>query len=739
MYAEVCLPFFIDRTFTYLVPKDYVEKLVIGSIVSIKFKNNICNGIVVSLSNTVLFKGKLNSILAIDSKNNVPMELWKTLVWMEQYYITPIGKIAQLALSWLFKKRINQPRYIKSLELDTNSNPLSFYTSSIDSFTHNQKKLINLLISDYPKPISLVLLKSKIKSIYSIKKILLDKKYLIESMNIEKDNNVINIRKNIDSIELTKTQNIIYNKIKDTKNNLWKPHLIQGIPGCGKTEIYLKLTDFIFKQKKSCLILVPEIALSSEIFDRFQIYFGGKVLTWHSKASESYKRSVWDKINSKKPYIIIGARSAVFTPLNNLGLIVIDEEQDSSYKESERQPTYNARNIAIIRSKFSNSTVVLGSATPSLDTYYNAVMGKYYMYKINERYGASILPSIELINMNKDQNSFINKPIFSNYLIKEINDKLNCKEQILILHNRRGFSALRDSQNKDEILKCKNCDVILTFHKNNNELICHHCYIKTPISSINNYSENTSLQQVGFGTEQLEDMLKILFPNKKTLRMDADSAKSIKKQKEILTIFKNGKANILLGTQMIAKGLDFKNITLVVVINSDIGLMIPDFKSHEKVFQLIYQVVGRAGRSEKKGKAIIQTYQPDSNTIQMATNYDLEKFYNLQLDTRKSLNYPPFVRLIRLVFKGKNESHCKLSADKIFRLLKIKFNNIIIGPLPCPIIKLSNNYRYHIILKVPHSQIRVVLKSIKNLKIQKKSLVYKGISLLIDIDSESVL
>ena len=739
MYAEVCLPFFIDRTFTYLVPTERAEKIVVGSIVSIKFKNNICNGIVVSFSNTVLFKGKLNLILAIDSKNNVPMELWKTLVWMEQYYITPIGKIAQLALSWLFKKTKQKPRYIKSLSLNTNSNTLSFYKKSIDLFTPNQKKLIDLLITDFPEPISLVLLKSKIKSIYSIKKILLDKKYLVELNNLEKDINVINIRKNIDSLELTKVQNTIYRKIKNTKINEWKPHLIQGIPGSGKTEIYLKLTDFFFKQQKSCLILVPEIALSSEIFDRFQIYFGSKVLTWHSKASEAYKRSVWDKINSKNPYIIIGARSAVFTPLNNLGLIIIDEEHDSSYKESERQPTYNARNIAIIRSKFSNSTVVLGSATPSLDSYYNAIMGKYYMYKINERYGASILPSIELINMNNDKNSFINKPIFSNYLIKEINDKLNCDEQILILHNRRGFSALKDIQNEDKILKCKNCDVILTFHKKNNELICHHCYTKTPISSINNYSESTNLQQVGFGTEQLEDMLKTLFPNKKILRMDADSANTIKKQKEILAVFKSGKANILLGTQMIAKGLDFKNITLVVVINADIGLMIPDFKSHEKVFQLIYQVVGRAGRSEKKGKAIIQTYQPDSNTIQMATNYDLEKFYNLQLDTRKSLNYPPFVRLIRLVFKGKNESYCKFSADKIFRLLQKKFNNIMIGPLPCPIIRLSNNYRYHIILKAPHSQFKVVLKSIKNLKIQKKSLVYKGISLLIDIDSDSVL
>ena len=739
MYAEVCLPFFINRTFTYSVPKDYVDKLLIGSIVSIKFKNKLCIGIIVSFSDSVSFKGKLNKILSIDSNNHIPLELWKTLTWMEQYYITPIGKIVHLALSWIFKKRIIKPRYIKSIALNTESNSLSFYKKSTNSFTANQNKIINFLIDTHPEPVPLIKLKSNIKSIYSTKKTLIEKNYLIELETAENDLPIIEASKSISSIKLTNIQNKIYEQIKKTTFDKWKPHLIHGVPGSGKTEIYLKLTDYFFNKKKSCLILVPEIALSSQIFNRFQNYFGNKVFTWHSQANDKYKRSVWREINSKKPYIIIGARSAIFMPLNNLGLIIIDEEHDSSYKESERQPTYNARNIAIVRSKFSKATVVLGSATPSLDTYYNAVTGKYHLYKINNRYGKSILPSIELINMNKDQNSFINKPILSDYLINEMNTKLNKGEQILILHNRRGFSAIKDSNNKDEILKCKNCDVILTYHKRNKELICHHCYVKTPIATIGSFSGDASLLQVGFGTEQLEDLLKILFINKQILRMDADSANSIKKQKKILNIFKNGDADILLGTQMIAKGLDFKNITLVVVINSDIGLMIPDFKSHEKVFQLIYQVVGRAGRSEKKGKAIIQTYNPNSQTIQMATNYDLEKFYNLQLDARKSLNYPPFVRLIRFIFKGQNEEHCKFSAEKIYSFLKTKFNNFLIGPFPCPIIKLSNNFRYHIILKVPHTNFKIVLNSIKNFKKQKKLLVSKSVNLLIDIDSESVL
>ena len=660
MYAQICFPFFINKTFTYKVPNQLVNDLQSGDLVEVKFKHKLCKGFVASLSSTISFKGQLNSILSIDDTNQIPHDLWQTLLWMSNYYVTPIGKITQTTLSWAFK----------------------------DNTIKN-------------KPI------------------------------IDNDNST-----SIDSLILTSTQNHVYDQINSCFLKDQKPQFLYGVPGSGKTEIYLKLTEDFLLKNKSCLILIPEIALSSQIFLRFKKYFGEKVLLWHSQATDSYKKKVLNKLTKNSPYIIIGARSALFTPLNNLGLIVVDEEHDASYKETERQPCYNARDLAIIRAKYSNSLVLLGSATPSLETYYNSiVLNKYHLHKINERYGDAKLPRVKIIDMNQNKKIQSDQKLLSKYLINKINTVLKKDEQILILHNRRGFSSIKICTKSDEILKCEHCDVILTFHARLNQLICHHCNQKY---SFDQYTQQ-DMSFLGYGTEQLESILNQLFPEAGVLRMDSDSARSMKKQKDILNKFKNKEYNILLGTQMIAKGLDFSNITLVAVINAELGMLIPDFRSHEKTFQLLYQVIGRSGRSHKIGQAIIQTHQPDNTLIQMVTNYQSKKFYNLNLESRQSLGYPPFVRLVRLLFHSKNINQCIDSANKIYNLLKIDFSENIIGPLPCPIERLSNRSRYHILLKIKPEKLKSSLKKIRIIQDNKESLLSKNVKLLIDVDSISVL
>ena len=661
MYAQVCFPFFINKTFTYNVPELLRSNIRPGSLVEVKFKNKPCKGFVVALSQKITFKGHLNDVLDIDSTKSISDELWQTLIWMSEYYVTPIGKITQTVLSWAFKN----PKTLKS-------------NSLLNKYKHT----------------------------------------------------------NIYNLVLSPLQNTIYKQINKLFVDSYKPHFLYGVPGSGKTELYLQLTNDFLSQNKSCLILTPEIILSSQIFQRFQNYFGDKVLLWHSQASDAYKRKALQKINEDSAYVVVGARSALFTPLYNLGLIIVDEEHDSSYKESERQPCYNARDLAIIRGKYSKSLVVLGSATPSLETYYNSmVIDKYYMHELPERYGNSVLPKIKIVNMTQNHQKQLNQHILSSDLIQTMHQTLDRGEQILILHNRRGFSSIAFSNESDDVLKCHDCDIVLTFHAHLNQLICHHCHQK---HSFDKYT-NKDIKFLGYGTEQLELILNETFPNVGILRLDVDSAKSMSKQKTILNQFKNKECSILLGTQMIAKGLDFNNVTLVAIVNTDLGMLIPDFKSHEKMFQLIYQVIGRSGRSNKMGKAIIQTYQPDNHIIQMATTYDSKKFYNLTLNNRHALHYPPFVRLIRILVQSKTVQDCINSSNNIYNILKSDLEQFIIGPLPCPIEKLSNQTRYHILIKTPHKKLKFVLNKIKRMQDKKDELIHKNVKLLIDVDSNSIL
>ncbi len=737
MYSEICLPISLNKTFAYKVPEHLMKKLDVGTLVFVPFKNKKCNGFVVSISKKSSYSGKHNYILDIDHSTKIPLELWQTIKWMSNYYITPIGKVTQLAFSRAFNKKKYKSKKLKYLQLNNQIHSRGYFNKNINKYSINQQKLIKYFLESDSKPIPLNLIKSEIPNIYSIYKSLVKNQILIESFDYQKIEKKNDIR-NFDNLHLTKKQQKIFYQIFENYKISNKPNFIHGVTGSGKTEIYIKSVQKIFKLGQSCLILVPEIMLSSQIFIRFYDYFGSNVLLWHSQASDKTKRDNWDKVNSSIPYIVVGARSAIFAPLFNLGLIIIDEEHDSSYKESDRQPCFNARDLSIMRSKFSNCLIILGSATPSIETYFNSIKNKFHYLELDERYGNATLPAVELIDLNTEQNNnAFDKPLFSKRVLKAIKNTLSKKEQVLILHNRRGYSAIKVYGESDQILKCNSCDIILTYHAQKNRLVCHNC---GQFISYNSLDFTKNIKYLGFGTEQIEFTLKEYFPDFSILRMDADSAKSINKQNKILNSFINEEAQILLGTQMIAKGLDIKNITLAIVINADLGTLVPDFKSHERTFQLISQVIGRSGRNDKKGKALIQTYNKNNPIIKMATNYESKKFYNLQLDSRKALNYPPFARLIRIIFQSKKEKLCISYSQKIYNIIKLELKQNLLGPFPCPIEKLSNYYRYHIIIKVPltamNSSINQLHKIFNNKIIQNSK---KYIKILIDVDSNSVL
>jgi len=735
MYAEICLPILLNKTFTYKVPRHLIQSIKDGSCVTVSFNNKKCNGFVVSLSNKKLFNGKLNSIISINDNTDIPSELWKTLLWISNYYISPIGKVTQLALSWAFKKSNNSIRSIIGLSLNTKEFPISYFKSNIGQFSEKQKLLIQELINHHPNFVPLSKLKQNIPSIYNIYKNSIFKNLLIEK------NIVSNIKEapkieDLNLIKLTPKQKVVYDNILNCFRQSNKPNVLHGVTGSGKTEIYLKIANHVYKKKKSCIILVPEIMLSSQIYKRFYQYFGSKVLLWHSQTTSKTKNDIWSKINKDNPYIVIGARSAIFAPVRNIGLIIVDEEHDASYKETERQPCYNARDISIIRSKFSKCMVILGSATPSLETYFNSISNKYNYHQINERYGNSVIPEVDLINLKKDNIDY-NMPHLNQLTIEAINSTIDKGGQVLILHNRRGYSAIKICGKSDKVIKCEQCDIILTYHASKNKLLCHSCSKSYEYESLNFKKD---VKYLGYGTENIHYYLQEQFPNLSILRMDADSANSINKQNKILNKFINDKSDILLGTQMIAKGLDIQNIQLVIVLNADIGMMIPDFKSHEKIFQMIYQVIGRAGRQNTESKALIQTFDPNHYVIKMATNNELKKFYNIQLNNRKSLNYPPFSRLIKILFQSTNERDCNKYSKMIYDIFKKDFQNYMIGPLPCPIEKLSKNYRYQIIIKTPLNLINNTIKKINQLvKIKKYIKIQKSIKILIDVDAISVL
>jgi primosomal protein N' (replication factor Y) len=488
-------------------------------------------------------------------------------------------------------------------------------------------------------------------------------------------------------------------KIKDVT-------LLHGITSSGKTEVYTKLIQQVLDTGKQVLFLLPEIALTTQIITRLQNYFGDKVSVFHSKYTMNERVEVWNNVlnNKAKAQIILGARSSIFLPFSNLGLIVVDEEHETSYKQFEPSPRYNARDTAIVLANMHQSKILLGSATPSLESYFNAQENKYGFVELNRRFGNVQLPSIELVDIKEKHRKREMKGHFSDTLLKQIQTALDEKEQVILFQNRRGYSPIVECKTCGTSPQCPNCDVSLTYHKYKNQLQCHLCNYQRAMPNSCGACGSNQLDTKGFGTEQIELELKELFPEHSIGRMDLDTTRGKHGYQKIIGAFEAREIDVLVGTQMLSKGLDFDNVTLVGILNADTMLNFPDFRSHERAFQLMVQVSGRAGRSQKRGKVMIQTYNPYHQILQQVSNTNYSKMYQEQLQDRWQFHYPPYFRIIKITLKHKNYQKVDAGSIWLAKALKNVFHEHVLGPAAPSIARIRNQYIKNIIVKIPPKQ-----------------------------------
>lgn len=479
-----------------------------------------------------------------------------------------------------------------------------------------------------------------------------------------------------------------------------KPFLLQGITGSGKTEVYLHIIDKVLKEEKTAIVLVPEISLTPQMTQRFISRFGKLVAIMHSGLSDGEKFDEWQKIKKGQAKVVVGARSAIFAPLEKIGAIIIDEEHEATYKQ-ESNPRYHARDVAILRAKTNRAVLVMGSATPSIESRARASKGVYHFIQLKERANPKAkIPEVEIV----DFRDYIGQQDVSNYtpyLIDKIKDRLAKKEQVVLMLNRRGYSSFIMCRDCGYVDECPNCDISLTLHMDTKTMNCHYCGYQKAIPRSCPNCQSSSIRYYGTGTQKAYDELKEVLPDAKILRMDVDTTRKKGSHEKLLSEFGAHKADILLGTQMIAKGLDFPNVTLVGVLNADTSLNLPDFRSSEKTFQLLTQVAGRAGRAEKEGEVLIQTYNPDHYAIQLAKAQDFDAFYDYEMKLRQKMAYPPYYYTVGLTFSHQNEQEVVKKAYHAMALLKagLSKNIKLLGPTPKPIARTHNLYHYQMILK----------------------------------------
>lgn len=485
-----------------------------------------------------------------------------------------------------------------------------------------------------------------------------------------------------------------------------KVSLLHGITSSGKTEIYIQLIKEVLAACKQALYLLPEIALTTQLIHRLQHYFGDKVLIYHSKYSVNERVEVYRKIidNPDSGQVIIGARSAVFLPFTNLGVVVVDEEHESSFKQYDPAPRYHARDAAVVLGSYFNANILLGSATPSLESYFNAQHHKYGLVELNRRFGDVLVPEIEIVDIKTKHKKKRMTGHFSDRMLDEIKSTLNEDEQVILFQNRRGFSPILECNTCGHSPQCPNCDVSLTYHSNNNQLRCHYCGYHIAMQQKCMACHSTDISTKGFGTEQIETELKALFPDHKIARMDQDTTRGKYAFDKIISAFEQQEIDILVGTQMVTKGLDFRHVNLVGIMNADNLLNFPDFRAHERSFQLMLQVAGRAGRTKKRGKVLIQSYNPNHQIIQQVSTGDYTAMYKEQLEDRYNYKYPPYYRIIRFTLKSRDYSTNNTAADWLAKSLTNVFGEYVLGPEYPPVARIRNEYYKNILLKIPQQQ-----------------------------------
>jgi primosomal protein N' (replication factor Y) len=689
MYADILLPVKIGKevpSLTYSVPASLKERVQIGSAVRVSLRNRTYTGVVTELHNRSLtFTAK--DILTTKEGGQV-LEGWQIELahWVSQHYMAPFHKVLKMLLPqklWGEKSKIPYDVTFQRTDEQVNGKMGTKQAELIKLFEQN-KTLKRKEISEF----TLATIRG------------LEKKGLIKEIQGSIQGTQSANEKAYEEKTLTKEQeHIVTSILKSDKNRF----LIHGVTGSGKTEIYLRIAEEMVKQGKQVILMVPEISLTPQLISYFKALFGEHIAVLHSKLSQGEREREWWRVQTGDAKVAIGSRSVVFAPAKNIGLILIDEEHEWSYKQ-DSSPFYHAREVAYKIAELTGAKVVLGSATPDVETFYKADQGELEKFTLPTRLNAnSQLPEVHLADMRAELQKG-NFSIFSDLLYDKLAATLEAKQQAILFLNRRGHSSSVLCRDCGATCECKQCDVSLTHHRFGNgseQLVCHHCGFNQKMPDECSECGSISIKFIGVGTQRVEDELRKRFPAARVLRADRDTTSQKDSFKRMYEALKSGDADIMIGTQMISKGLDLPNVTLVGVILADIGLHIPDFRASERGFQLLTQVAGRSGRADKIGEVVIQTYNPEHVSLQTASKHDYDSFYTQEIKNRKSLNYPPFSRIVKLTFKDFEQKKCTSEVARIEQLLQTHNKDHEIASAPALITRKHNKYRWQIFIQGP--------------------------------------
>lgn len=701
MYADVSFPISSWRVFTYSVPKRLNGVIQTGSRVRAPLgrRHNV-QGVVVGLDEKARFKGRIQPISEI--VDDVPLldeTLWKLINWVSHYYLTPLGQVMRSAVPAGLSRSYKPAQVLEVAIVDSEQSAVR----ELKTKAPKQYEVFSAISEQGGR--TLIRTLSHVSGRASAICRALEKKGLVTVKALSREPSLggLKVESVHKSIDLTAEQkNVVDAMMISMREGDYGAFLLHGVTGSGKTEVYIHLAKVAEKLGKTSIILLPEISLTPQIAGRFWSVFGERVAIWHSRMTPAERGWTWRQICAGKYSVIVGARSAIFTPAKEVGLIVVDEEQEGTFKQESPAPRYHARDVALMRGKLSGAVTLLAGATPSMESYYNQAVGKLNYLRLTSRYGSANYPRVHLIDMNSERAAVDNySVILSRLLCEKIAQRIERKEQMILLQNRRGFAPVVTCLDCGGVEMCQQCAIALTFHKADSRLKCHYCNSQSDVPKSCARCGGT-VRLGGTGTQKVEEVLIRKFPRLRFVRMDLDTTRRKGAYTKILKEFGEGRFDLLLGTQMIAKGLDFPNVTLVGVVNADTGLFLPDFRAGERTFQLIYQVAGRSGRGNKPGEVVIQTNNPDDPAIKSAAQLDMEKYYNICLSQRKELMYVPFSWMARLELSGREREKVESWAEKLLEEVKERPRWFeIIGPAPCPIERLRGNYRYQIIFKSP--------------------------------------
>ena len=687
----------LDKTFTYKVPFSLENKIAIGKRVLIPFNHLTLEGYIVSLTDEAPLNPK-EILEVLDEEPVLTEEMLLLGKFLHEKTLSSLTSCYDAMLPKALKAKKGTSINIKKQSYLSLKMP---YEEALKIAQNEKQKEIILVFKEQEE-----ILKKEISFISSSAMNTLLKKDVLQETYKEKYRYEIKKSKASEKT-LNEEQQRVYEKIKQAFHTN-KTYLLHGVTGSGKTEVYIKLIKDVLKEGKTALVLVPEISLTPQLIERFTGVFQTNIAVLHSGLSDAEKYDEWRKILKEEVSIVIGARSASFAPLKNIGIFILDEEHSESYKQ-ENNPRYHALDVILKRSEIHHAPVVLGSATPSLSTMARAHKKVFEYTYLSKRAKDSVLPEVYLVDMVEENKK--NHPIISRLLEDKITEKIEKKEQVMILLNRRGYSTTLTCSNCGFTYRCPNCQITLTYHKKINQLRCHYCGYTKYYSSLCPNCHEEGLNDYGMGTEKLEEYLEKKFPMAKIIRMDRDTTAKKGMHEQIIEDFQNQKYDILLGTQMISKGLDFPNVTLVGILNADTTLNIPDYRSNEKTFALLSQTCGRAGRNTKKGEVVLQTFNPDNYIMKCVSKNDYFSFYKYEMNIRKTLKYPPFYYLANLIFKSKDYEKVAEEAKKAKNYLEKNLDSgyIILGPTAANVFMMNKIYHFEISIKYKKADLLVLV------------------------------